>query len=308
MAYSQRVMSTAQACGKSILLGEHFVVHGTTAMAIPVINVGTRVTVEPANTLQTSTDFDGEQRIPLHQLVASAWQALGLPGEASGSVHVTSDLPVGMGMGSSASLAVALTRALAQTHGTSLSNGALNEVAHTIERVVHGNPSGIDNTVISHEQPVRFRRGQAFDFIEVGAETHFVLASSGVAGSTRDAVAAVGQLMTGQPDHFAQLCARAEEIACNGVAALQSGDHNTLGDLMNQNHGLLQQIGVSNPTLDGLVQAALGNGALGAKLTGAGMGGCVVVLASKETTTSIENALRNAGAPLVLTSRLEAHC
>jgi mevalonate kinase len=215
-------------------------------------------------------------------------------------VTVRSSNPVGYGLGSSAAFSVALLRALCAATGRCLSQEELNTHAFALEQHVHGRPSGIDNTVVSHCRAVAFRRGEEPRFIDPTHRPRLVLARSSEPGATRDAVARVAGIARRDPTRLAQLCDEAREVAVAGQTALLRGAWPRLGALMNQAHALLQEIDVSTAELDRLVAAARAAGALGAKLTGAGRGGFVVALVSADTEASVERGLAAAGAAEVI--------
>jgi mevalonate kinase len=201
---------------------------------------------------------------------------------------------------------VALLRALASARRSRLAADELNAHAFALEQIAHGSPSGIDNTTVTHERPVWFKRGEAprFPPAPVGADAALVLASSGQPGSTRDAVARVCSLREARPREFEELCARAEAAVRAGCAAFEAGDPARLGAALDELHALLSTLGVSAPALDRLVAAARAAGALGAKLTGSGGGGFVIALARREGLAEVERALQAAGATATLRAEL----
>jgi mevalonate kinase len=301
-------LGVGRACGKLILLGEHFVVHGTEALAVPLAAVGTTVEVRrgaargPAPLRLESPDVAGPERAAAERLAGAALERLGLDVRGGWHVAVRSTIPVGHGLGSSAALAVALVRALAAAAGRALDAAAVNVHAHALETLVHGTPSGVDDTVVTLERPVRFRKGDGLRALRAGGAFGLVLGSCGHGGSTRDAVAGVAALRRAEPARFEALRAEAEEVIGAGVAAFEAGDAARLGTLCDRNHALLRAVGVSNDALDRLAAAARGGGALGAKMTGGGLGGFVlaVVPGGAATAERVAAALRAAGAATLL--------
>ena len=301
----QRRLGQHRACGKCILLGEHFVVYGTPALALPVSAVGTDVRVEEAFggkgwELISSADLTSEDEQRSREMLAAAVKGLALDPGASRRVTVESTIPLGHGLGSSAAFSVALVGALARSAGRQLPPTELRQRAHALEQLVHGTPSGIDDSVVTLERPVWFVKGETVQPLEPPELPRLVLASSGSPGCTGQAVALVRRLSETHPDHFAELCAQATAAAHRGKRALMTGDAEALGRLMDQVHSLLQEIGVSTAGLDRLVGAAREAGALGAKLTGSGMGGFAMALVEQATEDGVARALRGAGADLVL--------
>ena len=294
-----------RACGKFILCGEHFVVHGTPAVALPFRSIGTQVTVSPAEQLSLHTDLDDSVARTLAERVAHvAVERLGL--QPRWRVDVRSSIPVGFGLGSSAAFGAALIGALAHANGQRLSLAQLNEHAYALETIVHGQPSGIDNTVICGESAVRFVRGASFRTVSTTGTLTFVLASCGYPGSTMEAVAGVGRYAVAHPTHFGALLSEAHGLVEGAVAAFEAGDAARLGPLLSRNHQLLASVGVSTPELETLVDAAHAAGALGAKLTGGGRGGFVLALVDQSAAKSVAAALTGAGATDVFTTEVTA--
>lgn len=294
---------TAAACGKLILLGEHFVVHGAPALALPVRSMETRVTVRQGQAgvaPALEVDVPAPARRTAQDLVRSALESMALDPSAGWRISVESTLPMGFGLGSSASLSVALTRALSLAAAAGLSAEAINRHAHGLERLVHGSPSGIDNTVVTYERPVWFIRDRPVEVLDSPRSLVLVLASSSHPGSTRQAVSQVRAFGEADADHFSRLRGEAADVARQGRAAFQAGEGPALGRLMDRNHALLRTVGVSTPELDTLVRRARAAGALGAKLTGAGLGGFIVALVAGARRRHVMQALVEAGASRVV--------
>jgi mevalonate kinase len=292
-------LATGRACGKLILLGEHFVVHGEPALALPLTAVATTVVVHEAERGERpslATDLPGVAALA-RRLLEEAVARLGLE-RRRWSVAVDSGVPLGAGLGSSAAFAVALVRALAAAADQRLTPEQEREHAHALERVAHGSPSGVDDAVVTFARPVWFRRGQALRFPSAPAELLLVLASDGARRSTRDVVERVQTARDSAS--FSRLCSEAGEVAQQGLGAFEAADSARLGAALDRNHVLLQALGVSTPALDGLVQAARRAGALGAKLTGAGGGGFIVALVEPATQPDVVAALQGAGAAKIL--------
>lgn len=264
-------MTEAQAFapGKLILMGEHAVVYGHEAIAL-ALSRGTTVTLRrrpgPTRPEQSAIVDDRLQAALLTVL----------PAEGLG-VDIVSDLPVGRGMGSSAALAVALVRAAAALEGQVASVETCYSRGMAIERVFHGNPSGVDHAVSSRGGALRYRRSPAGPVLEALdlPSLSLVVLDSGEAGDTGQMVAGVAARRPGIDGAIERI----GELVRAALRHLHSGfDPFVFGALLTENHRLLRQIGVSTPTLDGLVQLALDAGALGAKLAGAGGGGVVLAL------------------------------
>ncbi len=297
------------ASGKIILCGEHSVVYGRPAIAVPVSTLRAYARIVPApkgSGLQIHA-LDLQQKLTLkdtgneHPLALGArlmLEHLNAP-EPDAILTLRSDLPIAAGLGSGASVAAAAARALGAALGTELSPEVVSEITYEVEKIHHGNPSGIDNTVVAWEKPVYFVRGTAPETFSIHAPFRLLIAYSGIASSTRAAVAEVRTRWEAAPGYYNVVFDCIGAISNAARAALQQGAIQTLGALLNENHELLMKMGVSLPQLDNLTQAAVRAGALGAKMTGSGHGGNIIALVEDATTAAVKAALSSAGAPHV---------
>jgi mevalonate kinase len=309
-------MNESTAPAKIILLGEHSVVYGEPAIAIPVSGLRATATVEsgsPGSGLHIiARDLDRVFPVSLNAdaadnaLIAPAClllkdYRLPLPDL---NIVVRSQIPIASGLGSGAAISTVITRALAAALGMSLTAEAVNDLVYQTEKLHHGTPSGVDNTVIVYERPLFFVRGHKMDFLTVQGQYNFLIADTGVAALTRVAVGDVAKLYQSDAAHWEQVFHTIGELVRRARVALETGNSVELGLLMNQNHAYLQQLTVSSPELDHLVQAALNAGALGAKLSGGGRGGNMIALVTPDTRESVQAALLNAGAVRVFSTTL----
>lgn len=302
----------ASAPAKAILFGEHAVVYGQPAIAVPISGLRAFASVQPssAGLRITAADLD----IPVNIDAESVDNALALTAKlvlkALGvsppqvTIAIRSDIPIASGLGSGASVATALARALCQAVGARLSESALNEMIYEVEKIHHGTPSGIDNTVIVYERPVYFVRGQPLETLTIGAPFSLIIADTGKSASTRDAVAGVRELYDSDPAGVQALLDAIGALVIRARAAIETGQVVDLGELMTSNHQLLRKLTVSSPELDNLVSAALDAGALGAKLSGGGRGGNMIALVTPETRTQVAAALTLAGAVHTITTEV----
>ncbi|MFM2161118.1 MAG: hypothetical protein RLZZ383_630 [Pseudomonadota bacterium] len=270
--------------GKLILLGEHAVVHGQPALAFAV-DRGTDVVLTPR--VDGVRRVLGDVRDPLlDEALASV-----LP-DGGWDVAIASSLPLGRGMGSSASLGVAVSRAVLGPHAAP---DAVFTHAMRLETVFHANPSGLDVAVSVRGGLLRYQRSPAPVFESLPCPTwSVVVLDSGSKGSTREMVQGVASR---RPSIDAELAA----IGSLVTAALRHlDDPVSLGPLLNENHDRLRAIGVSTPRLDALCELARGAGAHGAKLSGAGGGG--VVLALVTDPAPVLAAADKAGIPAFVTT------
>ncbi len=301
---------TASAPGKIILMGEHAVVYGRPAMAAPVFQVQATatLTVEDGATGLWIDAADVNQRFALSAAPTADPLALALrltltavqrpaPG---GELRIHSTIPVAGGMGSGAAVSTAIIGAVAAWAGQALPPAAVSALAYEVERLHHGTPSGIDNTVIAYAQPVWFVKGQPPQPFAISHPFWLVIASTGIASPTRETVGDVRRGWQADPALFEGLFDQVAGLVNAGRAAMLAGDWSSLGALMTANHTILGQIGVSAPNLDRLVAAANAAGACGAKLSGGGRGGNVIALVEPATAAAVEQAMRGAGATAVI--------
>jgi mevalonate kinase len=221
------------------------------------------------------------------------------------TITVTSEIPIASGLGSGAAITAAIIRALAGY--LDLAHLATDEwvsrLTYEVEKVHHGTPSGIDNTVVAYERPVYFIRRQPVNLIETFAiekPLRLLVADTGVSSSTKSVVTDVRHSWQDDPQRFERIFAGCGHIAEAARAAIESGDQLEIGRLMTRNHALLVEMTVSSPELDNLVETAMAAGALGAKLSGGGRGGNMIALVTDDTERAIHHALRQAGARSVL--------
>jgi mevalonate kinase len=308
---------SATAPGKVILFGEHAVVYGFPAIAVPVTQVRAKAMVM-ANPLGKTgqVDIDAPD-IGLHSLlnelpddhpfavlVSNLMERMGVRAMPACRVRINSSIPVAAGMGSGAAVSVALGRALSSFLGHPLSNDQICDLAFQVEKKYHGTPSGIDNTVITYSQPVYYVRGQPFERLELAQPFTLLIADSGIQSQTSRVVGDVRQGWLSNPQHYEKLFDLIGQISVKACGLLEKGQIQELGSLMFSNHQVLKELGVSCPELDHLVETAVMNGATGAKLSGAGRGGNMIALVEPEDADRISETLHAAGATRVITTRV----
>lgn len=302
---------TGDAHAKAILLGEHAAVYGAPALAIPLHGLGVRAHAAAADGIHLDSElFTG----PASDAPARLWPVLTAIRTALDQQHATtgahvrirSSIPYERGLGSSAAVAAAVARAIADLTQTSLDPDSVYAIVQEAERVAHGNPSGLDARAVTAAAPIRFQQGVAAP-VAVGSPLMFTIADSGASGSTAQAVAQVRDRRSKDRSGVDAFIARIAEFTEAAAADLTAGDATALGERMTQTHELLTSLGVSNDRLDTLVGAAHSGGSPGAKLTGGGQGGCVIALAtSTEHADELGAALRAAGAPRTWTTTVPA--
>ncbi len=311
--------TTASAPGKIILFGEHAVVYGRPAIAAPVSQVRATAVIEDSATpgirliapdLQQDIWLSAaEADDPVAAVIRQVQTAVNLTTLPPLTITVSSDIPIASGLGSGAAITAAVIRALCAHLRLEevLTPAWISTQTYEVEKIHHGTPSGIDNTVVSYEMPVYFVRQSPQNRIEtfsVAAPLHLLVADTAVSSSTKDVVGDVRRQWQEDPAAFNAIFDGCGRIAQAARQAIEQGDLAAVGRLMNENHQLLQAMTVSAPELDRLVTAAVSAGALGAKLSGAGRGGNMIALVTADTAVPVSESLLNAGARSVLTSVL----
>lgn len=306
-------MISASAPAKIILLGEHAVVYGQPAIAVPVSSLrATATALHNEHGLQiVAPDLNqildlGQSEVD-HALALLTRLVLNKINHAPPRLTITvaSQIPLASGLGSGAAVSTALARVLLAATAQPIELETLNSLVYEVEKVHHGTPSGIDNTVIVYEQPVYFVREQPIERLRIAGDFTLLIGDTGKTALTKIAVGDVRALYNEDPAKIQPILNSIGTLVKAGRNALETGDAALLGGLMVENHRLLQQLTVSSPELDTLVSAALAAGALGAKLSGGGRGGNMIALITPDQADTVERALRAAGAIRVFRADLQ---
>ena len=306
-------MGKGSGYGKVILFGEHFVVHGVPGI-VSAIDSSTDAEVKKAaeginvkDERKTAKGYSEEKRLQQLESIDRMLKAMGLDPKTALDIWIGGTLPGFSGLGASAASSVAIARAIAQELGMKISDEKINQVAYEGEKAYAGNPSGIDNTAATFGGLMWFKKnlGGGQDKVErlsIKAPVEIVIGSTGKVANTKAMVEGVAERKNKNPQKYNPLFKRAEELAYEGRSALEFYNLRKLGELMNENHRLLQEIEVSSKELDQLVDVARKQGAFGAKLTGGGGGGCMVALTpGKELQAKVAGAIKDLGFEVLMT-------
>jgi hydroxymethylglutaryl-CoA reductase len=301
-------MSEGVAAGKVILLGEHAAVYDRHVLALPLETAVTARIAETSSGIRLSIpDWNIEQQLSSalkEQGGAAAVLALIMDhfgvADRGYDIHVRSRIPIAMGLGSSAALAVAIIRAFDKLAGKGMSDAEVEKLAFECEKISHGTPSGIDNNIATYGEAVLYTKSarSRTKAIKLSEVPPIVIASSGIRGNTKEQVAGVRARYDKNRELYSTIFDEIDEISEAGAIALTNCDYEQLGSMMNVCHGFLNAIEVSTPELEKMIAIARQNGAIGAKLTGAGGGGSIVALCPGKV-SNVARALDAAGYQIV---------
>jgi mevalonate kinase len=300
--------------GKIILFGEHAVVYGRPALAVPVTQVHADVEITasdrpgawihaPGISLRSELNALPADH-PIASIIHNFFFLARVPLPASLNIHITSTIPVASGLGSGAAVTVALVRALALHFDFPMTDEEINAFAYEIEKIHHGTPSGIDNTVVTYAKPVYFVRGQPIETFTVGSPFTIVIGDTGIPAPTKESVGDVRKLWQADKERWERTFDQIGRIVKEARGKIESGKWQELGGLMDDNHALLQEMTVSSPELDDLVETARKAGALGAKLSGGGRGGNMIALVEPSNAEAVVRSLKEAGAKNVIVTQI----
>ena len=298
---------TSSASAKAILFGEHAVVYGEPAIAIPLLKVRTYAEFQPngdefrivSDKTELNNTYDElTQGSGIRELLSLLKEKLSLTEFPKETLTIHSDIPIASGLGSGAALSVAVIRAFSGYYHRSFTIDEVNNIAYEIEKIYHGSPSGIDNTTVAYEQAVIFSKSSGFQPLEADLErVPFLIVDTSIRSRTIDVVSDVKKNIDRNMVYIKEI----GELVRQAKKALCDGNNAEIGTLMNENQKLLCQIDVSCPELDHLITLGLDNGALGGKLTGAGRGGNFILLARDEDHAEhLKNMYLNLGLKVVL--------
>ena len=301
-------MGRGSGFGKTILFGEHFVVHGVPGIASAVDSAAEAEVKKTAEGINVTDERSGAkgyaEKKKLQQLesIERMLSAIGMnPKTVSMDIWLGGNLPGFSGLGASAASSVAIARAIAEEFNIDLSDERINDVAYEAEKAYAGNPSGIDNTAATFGGLIWFKKNlvggsNMIEQLGIREPVEIVIGNTGIVANTKAMVAGVAERKKQNPKKYDTIFRQAEKLAHEGRKALEEFDLRKVGELMNENHSLLQEIEVSCKELDYLVDLARKQGAFGAKMTGGGGGGCMLALTpGKELQEKVAAAMEDEG-------------
>ena len=265
-------VGVGQAHSKIILIGEHAVVYGYPAISLPLLEVEVTCRVVPATTPWRLFEED-----TLSMAVYASLEYLNIK-DAYIRCQIDSAIPEKRGMGSSAAISIAAIRAVFDYFEAELPQDVLEILVNRAEMIAHMNPSGLDAKTCLSDQPIRFIKNVGFEELAMDLSAYLVIADTGVYGHTREAI----QVVESKGKEALPFLYALGELTQQAEEAIKTKDAVKLGEVLTKAHGNLKEIGVSSPEADVLVETALQHGALGAKMSGGGLGGCIIALATDD--------------------------
>ena len=266
-------VGVGQAHSKIILIGEHAVVYGYLAISLPLLEVEVTCRVVPATTPWRLFEED-----TLSMAVYASLEYLNIK-DAYIRCQIDSAIPEKRGMGSSAAISISAIRAVFDYYQAELPHDVLEILVNRAEMIAHMNPSGLDAKTCLSDQPIRFIKNVGFEELAMDLSAYLVIADTGVYGHTREAI----QVVQSKGKDALPFLHALGELTQEAEEAIKTKDAVKLGEILTKAHGNLKEIGVSSPEADSLVETALSYGALGAKMSGGGLGGCIIALVANES-------------------------
>ena len=278
---------------KIILIGEHSVVYGYPAIAIPLKKIGIECIVEEAKSscFHNKTDT----------LSVALFTALKYLKKENAKIKykVTSQIPPKRGMGSSAAVSIAAIRAVFDYFGENLEDALLEKLVHTAEIVAHSTPSGLDAKTCLSDKAIKFIKNKGFSYIDLNLDAYLVIADTGIYGNTGEAIQKVKNLGSNVDSPLKKLGELTDEMAKILTENIESKEEKVdkIGKIMTKANIELRNLNITIEKTDLFVKTAIEKRASGAKISGGGLGGCVIALAKNlEIVEKIKDGFTKCGA------------
>lgn len=288
----KKKMSYGVSGSKIILIGEHSVVYGYPAISLPLKSIKVRcnlLKIENRNYNKGYKKLLFNDQDPLLKAFEMAFTYLGKNSEKyikNMYYRIDSDIPSKRGMGSSAAVCIAAIKSVFHYFKKPINNNVLEKLVHESEKIAHINPSGLDVKTCLSKYPIKYSKNKEIRYIKMNLGVYLLILDTGITGKTKEAVQIVKEKYENIKGYIEKLGKLVESAEKN----IKYKNIKALGIVLNKAHECLKYIGVSCKKSDKLVQISIENGAYGAKMTGGGLGGCVIALVpNKETAYRIIN-------------------
>lgn len=286
-----------------IIMGEHAVVYGYPAIALPLLSIPVIVKIKQSDEKTLSSSYFVGKISELPESLSGVKYLISVmdkemnQNDLGYSVLIDSGLPIERGLGSSAAIGAAITRAFFDYFDKPLTEEDLLKHVNMSETVTHGKASGLDARTVISDYPTKFSKGQAAEHFSFQSDGFIVIADSGIKGKTKQTVGDVKKMYDEHPTEIGEKLAKLGDCTKDTVASLQTNNMKKLGETFTTANGLLTELNLSVPKVDQMIQAANNAGALGSKITGGGRGGCILSLARNLVSAQmIQKALLKNGA------------
>ena len=283
---------------KIILIGEHSVVYGYPAIAIPLKKIEIECTIEEAK-----SNFFYDETDTLSVAIFTALKYLKKE-NAKIKYKITSQIPQKRGMGSSAAVSIAAIRAIFNYFGENLEDELLEKLVNTAEIVAHKTPSGLDAKTCLSDKAIRFVKNKGFSYINLNLDAYLVIADTGIYGNTGEAIQNVKNLGDKAELSLKKLGRLTDEMTRILTGNIENKEEkirrekiSKIGEIMTAANTELGKLNITIEKTELFVKTAIENGAAGAKISGGGLGGCVIALAENlEIMEKVKDGFTKCGA------------